>query len=190
MYSYICLECWPLISYADGSLFRLKLCFLKLHLATSHKHLISFTVLDMSSIDIVELSSDDEYGDVDVKAVRLEPDIVQGRIQLEENKVQLAKHQKFEMRCGRQESEENRSSNAFSTGQSSSTILDQGQSPVDDTSLSSASPLCSAPLCRLFWKAGNYDEGLGAKVSLQSILLPTMISHCLLDMHVVFTDFR
>lgn len=122
----------------------------------------------MSSIDIVELSSDDEYGDVDVKAVRLEPDIVQGRIQLEENKVQLAKHQKFEMRCGRQESEENRSSNAFSTGQSSSTILDQGQSPVDDTSLSSASPLCSAPLCRLFWKAGNYDEGLGAKVSLQN----------------------
>ncbi|GMQ10069.1 hypothetical protein CsSME_00053216 [Camellia sinensis var. sinensis] len=56
-------------------------------------------------------------------------------------------------------SEENRSSDGFSTGQSNTSILDQQRSRIDDTNLSSASPICSAPVCRQFWKSGNYDEG-------------------------------
>jgi hypothetical protein len=135
-------------------------------------NLIYFTVLKMSFIDVVDLSSDDECGHLNVKAVKLEPGVVGGRIQQKENKVQLAvKRQKYETQCRRQESEENRSANALSTGKSSSSILDQGQSSVDDTSLPSTSPTCSAPLCRQFWKAGNYDDGIGSKVSLQSNLL-------------------
>ncbi|GMY14879.1 protein MICRORCHIDIA 6 isoform X1 [Fagus crenata] len=128
----------------------------------------SFTVVKMSFIDIVDLSSDDECGDLNVKAVKLEPGIVGGRVQQKENKARLVKHQKFETQFRRQGSEENRSSNALSTGQSSSSILDQGQSPLDDTSLSSTSPICPAPVCRQFWKAGNYDDGLGSKISLQN----------------------
>jgi hypothetical protein len=134
-------------------------------------NLIYFTVLKMSFIDVVDLSSDDECGHLNVKAVKLEPGVVGGRIQQKENKVQLVKRQKYETQCRRQESEENRSANALSTGKSSSSILDQGQSSVDDTSLPSTSPTCSAPLCRQFWKAGNYDDGIGSKVSLQSNLL-------------------
>ena len=140
-----------------------------LPIVTSYMNLISFTVLKMSFIDIVDLSSDDECGHLNVKAVKLEPGLVAGRIQQKENKVQLVKHHKSQSQCGRQESEENRGSNALSTGK----IWDQGQSPVDDTSLPSTST-CPAPLCRQFWKAGNYDDGLGSKVSLQSILLSTI----------------
>lgn len=132
----------------------------------------------MSSIDIVDLSSDDECGELPLKAVKLEPVVVGNRIQQKESKFQQknkiqkkgSKHQS-ETHCKRQESEENRSSNVLSTGQSGSSILDQGQSPVDDSSLSSTSPTCRAPLCRQFWKAGNYNDGLGSEVSLQSKLL-------------------
>ncbi|KAM4115270.1 hypothetical protein ACJW30_04G136000 [Castanea mollissima] len=123
----------------------------------------------MSTIDIVDLSSDDESEDLNVKAVKLEPGIVGGRVQQKEIKPQLVKHQTSRTQYRRQESEENRSSNALSTGQSNSSILDQGQSPLDDTSLSSSSPICPAPLCRQFWKAGSYDDGLGSKVSIQTV---------------------
>ncbi|XP_065631875.1 protein MICRORCHIDIA 6 [Quercus suber] len=128
----------------------------------------SFTVVKMSTIDIVDLSSDDESEDLNVKAVKLEPGIVGGRVQQKEIKPQLLKHQTSKTQYRRQESEENRSSNALSTGQSNSSILDQGQSPLDDTSLSSSSPICPAPLCRQFWKAGSYDDGLASKVSIQN----------------------
>ncbi|KAK4568660.1 hypothetical protein RGQ29_004169 [Quercus rubra] len=122
----------------------------------------------MSTTDIVDLSSDDESEDLNVKAVKMEPGIVGGRVQQKEIKPQLVKHQTSKTQYRRQESEENRSSNALSTGQSNSSILDQGQSPLDDTSLSSSSPICPAPLCRQFWKAGSYDDGLGSKVSIQN----------------------
>lgn len=122
----------------------------------------------MSTLDIVDLSSDDESEDLNVKAVKLEPGIVGGRVQQKEIKPQLLKHQTSKTQYRRQESEENRSSNALSTGQSNSSILDQGQSPLDDTSLSSSSPICPAPLCRQFWKAGSYDDGLASKVSIQN----------------------
>ena len=146
----------------------------------------SFTVVKMSTIDIVDLSSDDESEDLNVKAVKMEPGIVGGRVQQKEIKPQLVKHQTSKTQYRRQESEENRSSNALSTGQSNSSILDQGQSPLDDTSLSSSSPICPAPLCRQFWKAGSYDDGLGSKVSIQSIILSTVNISIFADMYVLF----
>ncbi|KAG2678842.1 hypothetical protein I3760_11G022700 [Carya illinoinensis] len=120
----------------------------------------------MTSIDIVDLSSDDECGELHLKAVKSEPPVVGNRIQQEESKFQQKLQSETQFK--RQESEENRSSNVLSTGQSCSSILDQGHSPVDDSSLSSTSPTCPAPLCRQFWKAGNYNDGLGSKVSLQN----------------------
>ncbi|CAB4267508.1 unnamed protein product [Prunus armeniaca] len=95
----------------------------------------------MTLTDIVDLSNDDELGEVDVKPVKLEPGLVARKLQQNENnKALLAKHQKSKTPCAIREYEENRSSNALSTGHSSSSILDQGQSPVDDTGLSYTSP--------------------------------------------------
>uniref|UniRef100_A0A7C9EZF9 Uncharacterized protein n=2 Tax=Opuntia streptacantha TaxID=393608 RepID=A0A7C9EZF9_OPUST len=52
------------------------------------------------------------------------------------------------------ESGDNRSSNRSSTGESGSSIL---ESPAEATSLSGL-PVCPAPICRQFWKAGNYND--------------------------------
>ncbi|GFZ17445.1 histidine kinase-, DNA gyrase B-, and HSP90-like ATPase family protein [Actinidia rufa] len=123
----------------------------------------------MSSTNIVDLCSDGEFGEVDVKAVKLE--LVLARVtmqQKEYQKANLPRHQKSNTNSKRQESEENRSLNCSSTRQNNPSILDQQLSPIDDTSLLSASPICSAPVCRQFWKAGNYDEGLASKSTLQN----------------------
>ncbi|XP_060219169.1 protein MICRORCHIDIA 6-like [Lycium barbarum] len=53
------------------------------------------------------------------------------------------------------------------TEQSGTTVLDQDQSPIDDSSLCSTSQICSAPLSRQFWKAGNYEEGRATKSTLK-----------------------
>lgn len=72
----------------------------------------------------------------------------------------------------RQNSEENGNSNTISAGQSGSSILEQEQSPVHDRGVSHMSTAVSAaPLCRQFWKSGNYNDGLGPKVTLQSMHL-------------------
>lgn len=126
----------------------------------------------MTFVDVVDISSEDELVELGVKAVKLEADVIGSTMQQEEKtKAQVAKHQTSTTKSTRQEFEEDRSSNALSTGHSNSSILDQGQSPVDDTGLCSTSPICQAPICRQFWKAGNYDDDLGSKVTLQSIVL-------------------
>ncbi|XP_010533442.1 PREDICTED: protein MICRORCHIDIA 6-like isoform X2 [Tarenaya hassleriana] len=61
-----------------------------------------------------------------------------------------------------QDSGENRSSIVQSTGQSSSSsAVEQVQSPVDDLGVTSELVICPAPICRQFWKAGKYDDGFG-----------------------------
>ncbi|XP_055829690.1 protein MICRORCHIDIA 6-like isoform X1 [Solanum dulcamara] len=52
-----------------------------------------------------------------------------------------------------------------SIGHSGTTLLEKEHSPIDASSLYSMSPICPAPLCRQFWKAGNYDSGLIYKSS-------------------------
>ncbi|XP_065875223.1 protein MICRORCHIDIA 6-like isoform X2 [Euphorbia lathyris] len=72
--------------------------------------------------------------------------------------VSLAKHQRSMIQPERQEFEEN----------SASSILEQGQSHVDDTGVCSETTICPAPLCRQFWKAGNYTDTLASKATLQN----------------------
>ncbi|XP_050384957.1 protein MICRORCHIDIA 6-like isoform X9 [Argentina anserina] len=120
----------------------------------------------MTLIDVVDLSSDDELGELDVKPVKLELGVI-GRNN-DKCKAQPVKNKLSQKKPAIQDSEENRSSIALSAGHSSSSILDQGQSPVDDTGISSALPVCPAPLCRQFWKAGNYDDGIGSKTTFQN----------------------
>ena len=124
----------------------------------------------MGPTEVVYLSSDDESEkEVAFKAVKLEEDFVLDAKQYNEtNKGQLAKHKRSQSHTTGQDSEENLSSNGPSTGHSNSSVLEQGPSPVDDTGISYASSIGVAPLCRQFWKAGNYDDGLGSKVTVQS----------------------
>ncbi|XP_059643258.1 protein MICRORCHIDIA 6-like isoform X2 [Cornus florida] len=113
------------------------------------------------------IDSDDELRELDVKPVKLEPDLLGASVQQKEyHKTDLPQHCELEAHPRRQGSEENRSSNAISSGQSGTS--DQEQSPINNASLSSVSTICSAPLCRQFWKAGNYDDGLASKSAFQN----------------------
>lgn len=85
-------------------------------------------------MDIAEFFSD--YGETETNGVKLEKN--------------LSTQQK------QNHTEENRSSSGIS-------VLDQEQSPVDDANLCSTSPICAAPLCRQFWKAGAYNDDLTPK---------------------------
>ena len=135
--------------------------------------MVSFIVTKMTLVDVVDLSSDDELGELDVQ-VKLEPNLVGSLMQEKENNiVQLAKHQISKTTSTRQGHEQNGSLKASSVGHSNSSTLDQGQSPTDDTSLSSTSSISPAPVCRQFWRAGNYDDAHGSKDKYQSISLST-----------------
>ncbi|KAK4479353.1 hypothetical protein RD792_014865 [Penstemon davidsonii] len=48
-----------------------------------------------------------------------------------------------------------------------SLLLDKEQFQVDDSSLCSTSSISPAPLCRQFWRAGNYDDKLNSKPTCQ-----------------------
>ncbi|XP_057442925.1 protein MICRORCHIDIA 6 [Lotus japonicus] len=121
----------------------------------------------MSTREIVDLTSDDESEKAGPVTAKLGTDFVTGtKQQIETHKGRLAKHKPS--RATRQDSEENRSSNCPSTGNSNSSVLEQGLSPIDDTGISYASSICAAPLCRQFWKAGNYDIGPRSTVTVQN----------------------
>ncbi|XVE54980.1 hypothetical protein DITRI_Ditri03aG0124800 [Diplodiscus trichospermus] len=124
----------------------------------------------MKSVDIVDLSSDDELGEVDVKPVKLEPGTVGSTIkQQNSQRFQPVKLFKSKTQPRKPASEEHKSSNnALSAGQSSNSILEQGQSPGDDTGVSSTSAVSPPPVCRQFWKAGSYEAGVGSQVKLQN----------------------
>ncbi|CAJ1975114.1 unnamed protein product [Sphenostylis stenocarpa] len=125
----------------------------------------------MGPTEIVDLSSDEESEKVCLKAVKLEGDFVINVKQYNgTDKGQLAKYKRSRSNTTGQDSEENISSNAPSTGHSNSSVLDQGPLSVDDTGISYVSPIGAAPLCRQFWKAGNYDDGIGSKVTVQRLL--------------------
>ncbi|WCJ19490.1 Histidine kinase- DNA gyrase B- and HSP90-like ATPase family protein [Euphorbia peplus] len=83
--------------------------------------------------------------------------------------VSLPEHKRSMVLSGKKEFVENRSSTTWSTCQSGSSVLEQGQSPVDDTGISSATTICPAPLCRQFWKAGSYSDTNASKVNGQSV---------------------
>ncbi|XP_039027860.1 protein MICRORCHIDIA 6-like [Hibiscus syriacus] len=122
--------------------------------------------LEMNGIEIVDLSSDDELGEGDVKSVKVEPGSVRSTIKQQNNhSAQSVKFVDSKEQTRKQASEAN---NALSNGQSSTSVLEQCQSPDDDTGVCSTSALSPAPICRQFWKAGSYEGGLSSKVTLQN----------------------
>lgn len=122
----------------------------------------------MVTTEIVDLSSDDESEEVGpIVAVKLETDyIADAKQHNETDKDQLARRERSRSHATRQDAEGNISSNAPSTGHSNSSVLEQGS--IDDTGISYASSIGVAPVCRQFWKAGDYDDGLDSKVTVQS----------------------
>uniref|UniRef100_A0A803PAA8 Morc S5 domain-containing protein n=1 Tax=Cannabis sativa TaxID=3483 RepID=A0A803PAA8_CANSA len=119
----------------------------------------------MTFIEVVDLSNDDERGELDVEVIKLKPHLVRSTLQSDKNsKVQLSKHQMLKTMYSRHESEVE-SPNVSRTSHS---MLDQRQSPMENACLSSTLSMSSAPICRQFWKAGNYNNALGSKVALQN----------------------
>ncbi|KAL3835215.1 hypothetical protein ACJIZ3_009951 [Penstemon smallii] len=114
-------------------------------------------------------SSNNSDGKLHVKAVKLEQNLV-GR-SLQQNvysNFDLTSRQESSTHIRRLETEENRRSDVLSTPHSGATISNHEQSLIDDSSLCSTSSICPAPLCRQFWRAGNYDDGLNSKPTCQN----------------------
>jgi hypothetical protein len=109
--------------------------------------------------EIVNLCSDDEGEDgvVTVSSVK----------QHRTNKGLSTGNQKYQSHSTNQASEETILSSGQSSCRSYTGTSRLGFLSVDDAGLSSPQPLSAAPDCRKFWKAGNYDNGLGLKVGSQ-----------------------
>ncbi|KAK9054535.1 hypothetical protein SSX86_025613 [Deinandra increscens subsp. villosa] len=90
-------------------------------------------------MDISEFFSDYDQVEVDSTAVKLETD------------------------QGRPPSQQKQNHNEEYRSSTSTSVLDQEQSSVDDANLCTTSPICAAPLCRQFWKAGSYNDDLTPK---------------------------
>ncbi|XP_058180330.1 protein MICRORCHIDIA 6-like isoform X3 [Rhododendron vialii] len=121
----------------------------------------------MSSANVVELSADDMIGKSRGKKSKRRLDSALGTIEHEWNTQTKSKKVRRKSKM-RQEPEENIVSVASSTIQNDSSALDQGPSPVDESS-PSIPAFGPAPICRQFWKAGNYDMGEGSKTQHQTI---------------------
>lgn len=139
----------------------------------------------MSVSDIVDLCSDEEDAEVDIKPVinregaEIKPvihrDLFSSTVQHEVlSKAENLLPKAIEMYVRREKPRENGSSNNNRIAESSSRTSDQDSSVVDGSSPTSTSTLCSAPVCRQFWKAGDYDAEQASK-----IVFPSMHSHML-----------
>lgn len=142
----------------------------------------------MSRRDIGGLCSDQNSGG-GVKAVKSEPDLVGKSIEVKAQNKPVLDNLKQSKAHYRQEPEDNRSSSAVSTGQSGTSALDQEQSQFDDASPCLTSPISSAPLCRQFWKAGKYDDGVAPKSNLQSTLLSKLMFSFVVCSYMTFKQF-
>ncbi|CAH9104419.1 unnamed protein product [Cuscuta europaea] len=109
----------------------------------------------MSSTNIIDLCRDEDLERY-TKTVKLEPGFA-GRSMSQKDDL------KNDIMLSKVNSRENQTSGAIYARQGSGSGLCQEQSATDDSSLCSISPICSAPLVRQFWKAGNYDGGLNSK---------------------------
>ncbi|KAJ8440306.1 hypothetical protein Cgig2_012742 [Carnegiea gigantea] len=96
----------------------------------------------------------EKRGEVDMNNVKSEPDFDRSLSPDDEFRRSNLAPSQWEVWPKAVELGDNRRSNPVSTGKSGSSIL---ESSADATSLS-GSPVCPAPICRQFWKAGNYDD--------------------------------
>ncbi|KAL6524491.1 Protein MICRORCHIDIA 6 [Orobanche hederae] len=102
------------------------------------------------------LNSNHGLGELGAKAVKLEQDISGRPLQQnDDSKLKLTSHGESNFHNGR--------STILKTPNNGASFLDQEHAPTDDPSFCSTSSICPAPICRQFWKAGNYDDRLSIK---------------------------
>ncbi|PIA61815.1 hypothetical protein AQUCO_00200068v1 [Aquilegia coerulea] len=122
----------------------------------------------MSFPEVVDLCSDDEVGREEVNVVTQERGSNSSIVhQKKNNKTEWGKKQTSRSHSTWNESSANRSANVLNGVQSNSAIQGQLGSATNGSALPSRLP--SAPLCRQFWKAGNYDDAQAARLQLQAI---------------------
>ena len=104
--------------------------------------------------------------EVDVSRVKSEEEFNGSLMQHADNYSSYLAPPGWDVRPRAQESNNN-SSNPLSTHKDRTSILETMETPVIDMDFS-ASPICPAPICRQFWKAGNYEDILTSKSQVQS----------------------
>lgn len=122
---------------------------------------IDFAVPKMSSENLIDLCSDNEMGDSGGKAGEKRPHYALGTLELEGNNYNEIKKLRGN----------SSSSNVVGISQSGSSVLEQGCCVDDESSPSFLPSLCPPPVCRQFWKAGNYEMEHSAKAPIQSIAI-------------------
>lgn len=130
-----------------------------------------FLVIKMSLVDVIDLSDDDGLEELDMKPIKVEPSL--GAITVQQKSHSYAsqvKHPTSKNVLTKQRSEEIGSLNALRSNSGTPTsILDLGTTRlVDDARLPSATTISPAPLCRQFWKAGNYNDIPATRANYQS----------------------
>ncbi|KAK6928368.1 Morc, S5 domain 2-like, partial [Dillenia turbinata] len=125
---------------------------------------LSGSVWKMSSLCLIDSSSDDETIGSNRSGVEKRDSSSNSRTSNQTKKHKVKKLQN----PSRHGSKQTMNSNAVSTSQSNSNLLDREGSPVDESSHSSATALPAPPICRKFWKAGNYDMGDALKLNDQN----------------------
>ncbi|CAN1774650.1 Protein MICRORCHIDIA 6 [Linum perenne] len=90
-----------------------------------------------------------------MRAVIYEPVRLESQGQFSQRVEQIYQHE-YKTQSGRQEPEETIRPDTLNTVHTGSSRLEQEQSPLDDTNICSTTALRSTPVCRQFWKAGNY----------------------------------
>ncbi|KAL8457872.1 hypothetical protein ACS0TY_035659 [Phlomoides rotata] len=107
------------------------------------------------------LNSNHDLGELGAKDVKLEQDFAGTVLQQNENpKLDLVSREESDSLIRR-----NRMLNAPNSG---ANVLDQEQLQIDDSRFCSTSSISPAPICRQFWKAGNYDDRLNPKPIFQN----------------------
>lgn len=120
----------------------------------------------MISPEIVDLTSDDEHAEENIKAVKIE----RGLVEIKNDSYHSVLSGQLQAVKTEKCLDQNRITTTPATSQSKDSALEQALSPVDDTSLASSSARCPAPICRQFWKAGSYSDTLAPNTSLQSMI--------------------
>ncbi|KAL6493512.1 Protein MICRORCHIDIA 6 [Orobanche gracilis] len=123
------------------------------------------SVTRMGATNII---SNRSLGDFGVRAVKLAQDLIGNFLQQNEYAAfGLTSHEEPNAFITLHETQKSGRSTIIGTPNSGASVSERKQSPIDETSFCSTSALCPPPICRQFWKAGNYDDSFNSKPTCQ-----------------------
>ncbi|XP_073159331.1 protein MICRORCHIDIA 6-like isoform X2 [Henckelia pumila] len=117
----------------------------------------------------INLTSNHSLGELGAEADKFEHNSGRRYLQQNENpEFDLTANQESNSNLNGHACEENRRSSVANSTHGGASAWNQEQGPNDDTNLCSTSSIYLTPLCRQFWKAGNYDDRLTSEPSCQN----------------------